>query len=172
MKNPFNYNLFFDRMKGRPIFYRGLRNASYSTAEYLITSALYIFVTPFLIRYLGIGQYGILVLAGSLAGLLGVFDFGLSEAMVKYISSFNARKDSSSVLGCVQLSFVIYAAIAAGIIFLGCLFAPYLGSRILKVTARDVLILIKAIRLSSIALSIQIVRNALLSVINAFERYD
>ena len=48
-------------------------------------------LTPFIVHALGLQQYGMWAVVGSLAGYLGLLDFGLGSAFVKFLSEFIER---------------------------------------------------------------------------------
>jgi O-antigen/teichoic acid export membrane protein len=50
-------------------------------------------MSPFLVRHLGDSVYGVWVLIGSLAGYLGLLDFGVTPSIIKYIAENRARGD-------------------------------------------------------------------------------
>lgn len=65
--------------------------------------------TPWMIKTIGQGNYGLYTLSVSLIGLL-VMDFGLSAAVTRFISKYNSQKDQASInnlLGIVYKLFLI-----------------------------------------------------------------
>src|SRR5262249_7257527 len=54
-------------------------------------------MSPFLIRHLGDGVYGVWVLIGSLGGYMGLLDFGITASTIKYIAEHRAKGDQDSI---------------------------------------------------------------------------
>jgi O-antigen/teichoic acid export membrane protein len=71
-------------------------------------------LTPFFIRELGQESYGIWVLALSLSvvrGALGVFDFGISGSLTKFVAEHNARQDQAKVNEVFSAALIVYLVI-------------------------------------------------------------
>ncbi|MBT9171478.1 MAG: putative membrane protein EpsK [Actinobacteria bacterium] len=154
------------------IFQRGMRNASFSIGEYIVTPLLYIFSTPFLVHQLGLNQYGIWMLANSIVGFIGILNFGLSEATVKYVSLYRGREDEGGVVRCIRSTLTMYLGLSMAMVIVGCVLAPFLVHRIFKISPQDFTVSIRAIQLASIGLGLRIVGSVFLAAMRGFERYD
>lgn len=154
------------------IFQRSIRNASFSTIEYVITPLLYIISTPFLVHRLGINHYGIWMLANSVAGVVGVLNFGLSEATVKYVSMYRGRRDEDGVARCILSTFTLYFFLAILMGIICWVLAPFLVKRIFKISEEDFTVAIWAMRFAGIVLALRTVGSVFLSALRGFERYD
>jgi O-antigen/teichoic acid export membrane protein len=81
---------------------------------------------PLTVRSLGNTYYGVWTLLMQLTGYLWLFDFGVRESVVKYVSQYHASDDQDSVnttvntaitlYGCVSLGALVLAVILAGIL--------------------------------------------------------
>lgn len=78
-----------------------------------------LFLTPYIIRQIGVDRFGIWAIVGVLTGYFGLLDFGISSAFVKYISEFYARKDYEKINQSVNTGFTFYSVLAVIIIGLG-----------------------------------------------------
>lgn len=154
------------------IFQRSIRNASFSTIEYIITPLLYIISTPFLVHRLGINHYGIWMLANSVAGVVGVLNFGLSEATVKYVSMYRGRRDEDGVVRCILSTFTLYFFLAILMGVICWILAPFLVKRIFKISEEDFTVAIWAMKFAGIVLGLRTVGSVFLSALRGFERYD
>lgn len=166
---------FFKNLGGRQRserFQRGMRNVSFSIVEYIVTPLLYIFSTPFLVHQLGLNQYGIWTLANSVAGFVGVLNFGLSEATVKYVSLYRGREDEEGVVRCIRSTLTMYIVLSLIMVIVGCALAPFLVHRIFKISPQDFTVSIQAIQLASIGLGLRTVGSVFLAAMRGFERYD
>lgn len=67
-----------------------------SYANSLLTVAVNIFLTPFLVRGLGASEYGVYQMMSSFAGYLVLMNFGTSTVMTRYVSIALAKKDKKS----------------------------------------------------------------------------
>lgn len=154
------------------IFKRSIWNASYSTIEYIATPLLYLFSTPFLVHQLGINHYGIWMLANSVAGVIGVMNFGLSEATVKYVSMYRGRGDQDGVVRCILSTFTLYFFLAILMIIVCWILAPFLVKRIFKISEEDFTVAIWAMKFAGIVLGLRTVGSVFLSALRGYERYD
>jgi len=87
------------------------------------------FLTPFVIRSLGITAYGIWILAVSTVSYLNVLDMGLRSAIIRFVSKAEAQKkpeDATSAIGAaLWVRILISASIAVLSVFLALVF-PHL----------------------------------------------
>ena len=49
-----------------------------------------LFLSPFLVHYLGDSAFGIWVLIFSITGYYGLFDLGIRSSLIRYVSKFTA----------------------------------------------------------------------------------
>ncbi|NFO13457.1 hypothetical protein FDB34_04370 [Clostridium botulinum] len=58
-----------------------------------LTNIIAIIYTPIMLRLLGQSEYGLYNLSNSIIGYLGVLDFGLGNAIVRYTAKYRAEED-------------------------------------------------------------------------------
>ncbi|RKY41087.1 MAG: hypothetical protein DRP81_08720, partial [Candidatus Omnitrophota bacterium] len=85
-----------------------------------------LFLIPYIIRYVGTKGYGIWAIAGALVSYFGLLDFGLSEAFVKYISEFYAKKDYMKINKIIASGFIFYFITGVTVMSLFPFFIPFL----------------------------------------------
>jgi len=141
-------------------------------ADYLATPILMIAATPLLTSWLGVHQYGIWMLANAISGTLGVFNMGLGDATIKYVSSYHARGDERSVVRVIRSTLTIYALLGGVLTVLIFFTAPLLVHYVFKIKSRDHTLAIQAIQLAGIGLSIRSIDSVFLSALRGVERYD
>lgn len=69
--------------------------------------------TPFLLYHLGDNEYGLYQLMGSLISYFSIFDFGLSNSIIRYYTVEKANKDKLGQENVLFLSLVSYGIISA-----------------------------------------------------------
>jgi O-antigen/teichoic acid export membrane protein len=153
-------------------FRQSARNASWSTLDYLILPLLLLVVLPFLVLKLGSDQFGIWMLVNALTGLTGVFQFGLSDATIKYVSSYRARKDWRSVQKVVRSTLSVYGLLGLLTAVLVYVAAPFLGHHMFRIEAAQQPLAISAIRVGGIGMSLRFVNSVFLAAVQGCERYD
>jgi len=96
---------------------RILRNVCFNWAGFFVNVLITVFVTPFVIRSLGEGLYGIWALTLSLTGYFGILNFGVYHSVVKYISQYRVKGDYEQMSDIASACFSLFSMIG----FLICL---------------------------------------------------
>lgn len=100
----------------RPAFRRRIRGARNLAASYVGAAAdgfVFLLLTPFLVRRLGLAGFGLWGLAVSLADWFQLFDLGLREALLKYLSAHQARADLRGARRTVEAVGFVYVILGA-----------------------------------------------------------
>ena len=108
-----------------------------------------LFLSPFLIHWLGDTAFGIWVLIFSITGYYGLFDLGIHSSVVRYVSKFAATDDIEDLAKLINTSLFTYSCIGA-LSLLVTLFLSFYVDHIFKIppelhsTARWLLLLVGA----------------------------
>lgn len=81
-----------------------------------IISILY---TPIMLRLLGQSEYGLYNLSNSIIGYLGVLDFGIGNAVIRYTAKYKALEDKDGESNLYGMFIVIYSILAVLVILAG-----------------------------------------------------
>lgn len=73
-----------------------------------INSFISIIYTPIMLKYLGQSEYGLYSLASATAGYVGVLNFGLGNALIRYSAKYKALKDEKNCYNLYGLFFKMY----------------------------------------------------------------
>jgi O-antigen/teichoic acid export membrane protein len=79
--------------KHSPVVSRTIRNVVANWGGFAFSILVTFFLSPFVVRHLGNGAYGVWVLIGSLTGYLGLLDMGVRGAVTRYVAKFHAQAD-------------------------------------------------------------------------------
>jgi O-antigen/teichoic acid export membrane protein len=100
------------------------RNVSTRYLAILFETAIGLVMLPFNMAHLGVAQYGLWVLAGSVTLHFSVLDLGYGGSLVKFIAQYRAHKDSRALNEIASTMFFVLAgfglvayAIAAAVAF-------------------------------------------------------
>ncbi len=74
------------------------------------------FLTPFLVNRLGNVQFGLWAIIGGVMAYGGLFDLGVSSAVVKYVGEHTDLDDVPGVEKVIHSSFAVYMAIGAAVL--------------------------------------------------------
>lgn len=95
------------------------RGAMLSYVTILIVNISGLLLTPVIIRGLGNAEYGLYMLIGSLAAYLGVLDFGLNNAVTRFVAQCAARGDRSQESRFLGAALVVNGIVVAAILAVG-----------------------------------------------------
>jgi len=94
-------------------------NAATNYLRFAFTLVLFFFLTPFIIRKVGVDDYGLWTLIYSVVGFFGLFDLGFSTGLVKYVAECKGSGDierrNRVVNTLLMVSLLLSAVAAAGI---------------------------------------------------------
>ena len=101
------------------VYYKSMPNIIRQFSKNVFTSwsalgvrvVLIFLVNPFIIHTLGDEQYGVWMLVFSLINYLTIFDLGLKQALIRFVSKFLAVKDYEKINGVLNTSFAVYSLI-------------------------------------------------------------
>lgn len=85
----------------------------------ILTNVVGLLLTPFIIKQLGDSEFGLYTMIGAFVGYISVLDFGLSDAVVRFVAKYRAEKDSVGEENFLGNTLLIYSAISTVIIIIG-----------------------------------------------------
>jgi O-antigen/teichoic acid export membrane protein len=80
-------------MEANSLSYTTLKNSAYTFVNYIFPILFSVFITPIVVKKLGVEDFGVYVLVNTIIGFLGLLDIGFSAALLKYIAEYYGRKD-------------------------------------------------------------------------------
>jgi O-antigen/teichoic acid export membrane protein len=89
----------------------GARNVAASYLGSAAEGAVFLLLTPFLVRKLGLAAYGMWGLAVSLADWIPLLDLGLREALLKYVAAHQAKSDAAAARRTIEAVAFFYLGI-------------------------------------------------------------
>lgn len=72
------------------------RGAVYNYLNLLLINVTGVLLTPYVIRSLGVSQYGLYTLVGALTPYFALFDFGLGKTVTRFTAHYRAKQDAAS----------------------------------------------------------------------------
>jgi O-antigen/teichoic acid export membrane protein len=81
------------------------------------------FLTPFVIRHLGVTAYGIWILAVSTVSYLNVLDMGLRSAVIRFVSKAEAQGNPADATRAISAAFWVRILISTGVAVLSVILA-------------------------------------------------
>ena len=84
-----------------------------------LSSFISILYTPIMLRLLGQSEYGLFSLANSIIGYLGILDFGLSNAVVRYTAKYHALNDKDGEENLHGMFILVYSILSIIVLIAG-----------------------------------------------------
>ncbi|MDP2939663.1 MAG: flippase [Candidatus Omnitrophota bacterium] len=105
-------------MSEQDILHKVIRNTVFNIIGRFWNVLITFFLTPYIIKHIGIERYGVFALVGVLTGYFGLLDLGVGYSFVKYIAEFYAKKDYNKINKVTNTGFAFYSIFAVIIIVL------------------------------------------------------
>lgn len=137
----------------------------------LIGNLIPFIYTPIMLRILGQAEYGIYGIAHSVMGYIGLLNFGIGGSIVRYLSKYRAEGDREGERRVFGLFIKIYTVIGAAILTAGLFCSFHLGSYGRSLSADELALLARLVRLMALNTAIFMPFNVFSSMILAHERF-
>lgn len=98
-----------------------------SYVNFILTNILGLIITPFIVRKLGVSQYGLYALIGAFAGYLSILDLGLNNAIVRFVAQYRAKGEKHEEESFLAICLILYTVIGLLIIAAGLFLYEHLG---------------------------------------------
>ncbi|NHN26144.1 oligosaccharide flippase family protein [Flavobacterium jejuense] len=108
---------------------------SYTTI--FLTNGLGLLLTPFIIRKLGNSEYGLYTLVGSLIAYVSVLDFGLNNAIVRFVAKYRAQNNRNKEENFLATTMIIYSFISLVVLLVGIVFYLNIETFFKKLTSAE-----------------------------------
>jgi O-antigen/teichoic acid export membrane protein len=154
-----------------PLSSQSFRNAASSGLAALVTPALYLFATPYLLSRLGPETFGVWTLLSVLFVLAGLADFGVGPATTLYVARYRGRQAPKELLQVVQTAWGLYLVLLV-VLFLAFSFFGSLLLGWLGVSPHMLAILAPVLPVFVLGVGMQFLFSLLDGVIRGFERYE
>lgn len=92
-----------------------------------------LFLTPFVLGYLGNEEFGIWALVGVISSYAQLSEFGISESLVKFIAEYQTRNDTLRLNQLINTALVIYLILSSIFCILFILSLPFIVDTILNI---------------------------------------
>lgn len=142
-----------------------------SYANLLIGNIIPFIYTPIMLRLLGQAEYGLYGIAQSIMGYIGLLNFGIGGAIVRYLSKYRAEGDKKQEERVAGLFIKIYSVICCLILAAGFLFAANIQVYSRSLTGSEVETLRLLVILMTINTAAFLPFSVFSSVVLAHERY-
>lgn len=148
-----------------------IRNAISNWLAFFLSIVVSLFMMPFLIHYLGVSVYGIWVLIGSLTGYLGLFDFGISGAVVKYVAEFKESRNITDLNEFISTAVIIYSLIGL-ITLVVCTVIAFYFVQYFRIDAENIALSKWVILIVGVTIATNFPLSVFGGIVRGFQRFD
>lgn len=137
-----------------------------------LSTFIQILYTPIMLRLLGQSEYGLYTLANSVIGYLGVLDFGLGNAIVRYTAKYRALNDKQGEENLNGMLIIVYSIIAAMVIGAGYIIVnnvEHIFSNSLSIKEQSTMKILIMIMVVNLAISLPF--GIFGAIVTAYERF-
>ncbi len=156
-------------ISGKLIFY----NISFNVIGKIIPLIIALFSIPFIVRSLGVEQFGILSLIWvSLSNYFGFFDFGLGQSTIKFIAEALGKKKKNNLpeLVWTLLTFSILLGVVGTIVII--FINPFLVNNVFKISTGLRGTALKSFSIAALAVPIVTTISVSRGILEGMQRYD
>jgi O-antigen/teichoic acid export membrane protein len=130
-------------------------------------------ITPIFINKLGASQFGIWMLVNSVTQMMSIFNMGLGDANIRYISKYQSQQDYTEIKSIVSTTFGLSIVVGLFGIIIGIVVSYLIEERNwFNVAYQNKAVITACVRLSFLLFSLKFIEIIILSIFQGFERYD
>ena len=149
---------------------RLLIGAGTNWLAFAATLAVAFFLTPYLVRKLGDGPYGLWAFIESILLYCTLLDLGISASVVRYVARFHATNDRDDLNRLVSTSLALFLALGSLLFVAGALLFPLLlGSLDTAGIPRDEVLAFGLLMLGNLAITLPL--SLFPSILDGLERF-
>jgi O-antigen/teichoic acid export membrane protein len=128
-------------------------------------------LAPFVLHRVGASDYGLWILITSLTGYASVLEFGISSAIIKYVSELRVKGDREEIHALIGTALTLYTILGILAILFG-VAVSFLLPQIIKVPAEEQSEAAKLVLLAAVGLGISIPATIIVGVLKGLQRFD
>jgi O-antigen/teichoic acid export membrane protein len=152
---------------------QGFKNSLYTLLTTVVYPAAMIVFTPYFIHQLGDMEYGLWVLINTVTQLMSVFNMGLGDANIRFISSARANQQISVVSTTASTTFSLALVILLFSIAIGVVLSYLCQSRLLFAFESTIQTLAVSSFIPGLTLfGLKLIEVVILAIFQGFNRYD
>jgi O-antigen/teichoic acid export membrane protein len=157
---------FKRRLKRNVLF----KNALYNSGSFFFASLIQFIALPYFIAEIGVIPYGIFVLVTSLFGYYGLFDLGLGQGLIKFVSERSIFNNQHELIPGIKSAFW-FQAILSFLISILLFIYSYNIATILNVGAENLDLTSQAIKFASLGFFFSSIAAIFSSSLRGFQLY-
>ena len=153
------------------IFREGAGNAFYGVTDYVVQGLAMLAAARFLVRHLGLSQYGLWMLATAVIAGMESLSSGFGDATIKFASKYRGRDDRAGVERVIRANLAINGSLGSVLALFVILGSGFAIRHIFKVEPQQYTLSIRMLQIAGITLLIRSLENVFSNTLRAYEQY-
>jgi len=152
---------------------REFSNSAWNIADVVVLPFMMLVVTPYFIDKLGAEQYGVWMLVNSIIVSIGVVNFGIGDATIKFVSKYKTLNSTTDIGRIVNAGFTLALLLLVAVVLLGssaAVFINLVNPFNLNNSYRNLAVV--SVFLGAIVFGLKQLEQLALSLFKGYERYD
>lgn len=150
-----------------------IKSIYWNSLDALVYPLLLLLATPVFVNKLGVELYGIWMFVNTIMASIGVFNAGLGDATIKFVSKYITKQKSDEVNKIIGATYSIYVALGFIVIAVSFVIAYLIKNfDLFDITKNYKTVSFYAILITGITLTLKFIEQIFLSVFRGFDRYD
>src|SRR5579859_7502793 len=158
-------------LRGSRILRENTGNAIYGVADYVGQGLAMLVAASFLVRRLGLSQYGLWMLASAIIGGVESLSSGFGDATIKFVSKYRGCNDRAGVERIIRTTLTINGALGsllAALVICGSWFAV---THVLRIDPQQHTLGIHMLQVAGVTLLVRSLENVFTNTLRAYEQY-
>jgi O-antigen/teichoic acid export membrane protein len=148
-----------------------VKNIFSNWINFAVNVLISLFLAPFIVHSLGNTYYGIWVILMQFTGYLFIMDFGIRESIIRYVSKFEAKRNSAELNEILSTSIILYSGIGFLCLFISIVFA-FIFPHIISIPDGEITTIQIAVVLSGLTIMQFLVFNVYVGILYGLQRFD
>lgn len=158
-------------METTSLSYQTLKNTVYGFIGYAWPILFSVFITPVVVRGLGVETYGVYIFINTLTGFLVLADLGITVSLVKYIAEYWGKRDVVGLNRLLSSALTLYGIIGSIGFFVFFLVGRYF-LEFFKIPVQNIAHVQQVFVLAGLVFFVNVVGSIYTVIPNALQRFD
>lgn len=146
-------------------------NAAFGVIDYAAYPIGMLLAAPMLLKYLGVTQYGVWVVATAAVSAGSIIASGFGDANIQYVASARSHGDTGALLNAVRSMLGINLVLGGALAIVSWMIAPIAVRHVVPSDASLQIACLWSLRIASLLMPVRAVESVCISTQRAFERY-
>ena len=146
-------------------------NSFFGVMDYVVQGLAMLLAAAFLVRRLGLSQYGLWMLASAIIGGMESLSSGFGDATIKFVSKYRGRGDRAGVERIIRATLAINGTLGSLLAVFVILGSGFAITYIFKIEPQQHTLSIRMLQIAGVTLFVRSIENVFSNTLRAYEQY-